>query len=241
MGNIPQQVGAAARDELAHINAGAYSMNRALFNAPADILSALGHGAYDFGRGFFGGAPAAAAAPAVHPAIAAAMGQPSPGAPVTQLTDKSMAQYGALTPAARAVLGNIDPNGVVKNAPNAPDPNAAALQGVPTWAQMMAGYAAGHGGNISLRAIDALAGAAAKGAQAGSAAKKLPSIADVAGQQALQLGTELFNQQKDDAIKSGDKNAYLKAALEHQDRLERLARARAIDPVSANGFSGGGN
>jgi hypothetical protein len=169
------------------------------------------------------------------------MGQPSPGAPVTQLTDKSMAQYGALTPAARAVLGNIDPNGVVKNAPNAPDPNAAALQGVPTWAQMMAGYAAGHGGNISLRAIDALAGAAAKGAQAGSAAKKLPSIADVAGAQALQLGTELFEHQKADAIKSGDNKAYWQAALEHQDRLERLARARAIDPVSANGFSGGGN
>jgi hypothetical protein len=79
------------------------------------------------------------------------------------------------------VLGNIDVNGVVQKAPNAPNQDDAALQGVPTWAQMMAGYAAGHGGKISLRAIDALAGAAQKGAVAGSAVRKAPSIADVAG------------------------------------------------------------
>src|SRR5438067_1597389 len=109
MGNIAQRAGAATADELAHLNDIAVGMNRSLFNAPSALISAIGHGAYDFGRGFFGGSPAVAAAPAIHPAVAAAMAQS--GVPVTQLTDKSIKQYGALSPAARAVLGNIDVNG----------------------------------------------------------------------------------------------------------------------------------
>jgi hypothetical protein len=224
-----QEAGANARvnaganaSDLANIIGAAHASN---FVVPQTIV--------DFARGFFGGAPAAAA---VHPAVAAAALYGNPQArPITPLDDNKISQLGALSPAARAVLGNIDVNGVVQKAPNAPNQDDAALQGVPTWAQMMAGYAAGHGGKISLRAIDTLAGAAQKGAVAGSAVRKAPSIADVAGAQAMQLGKEIFDHQSGEAAKGNDTNAYWKAALEYQDRLERLARARAVDPVTALG------
>jgi hypothetical protein len=238
MDNIAQRTGAATAAEIAHLNAIAAHMNRSLFNAPSALIGAIGHGAYDFGRGFFGGAPAPAAAAAVHPAVAATMSQPPAGTPVSPLTADSIKQYGALSPAARAVLGNIDTNGVVKTAPNQPDPNAPALAGIPTFAQMMAGYAAGNGGKISLTALEALAGAAQKGAAAGSAIRKLPGIADVAGAQALQLGTNLFGTQQQQAAQAGDKQGYQKSKELQLEFLERLARARAVDPLALSGYGG---
>jgi hypothetical protein len=114
---------------------------------------------------------------------------------------------------------------------------AGAPSAAPTFNDLLQAYGQANHGGISLRALDALAGVANKGAASAAAGRRLPSITDVAGAQALDLGNQLFQAQVQQAQASGDKNAYMQAIQDHQDRLERLARARAIDPT--NPYYGG--
>lgn len=62
--------------------------------------------------------------------------------------------------------------------------------------------------------------------------QRLPVISDIAGQKAIELGDQLANYKIDQAKKSGNTDAYLQAYQEQVDRYERLARARAVDPLS---------
>jgi hypothetical protein len=235
--NLPRsmlEAGYNARQNAIANNADAAEYNRAMFMAPYNVLSALG--ITDFARGLFGGAPANAApvnAAMVHtapPAAAASVpAQPPRGAPVTPLTDESIKQYGALSPAARAVLGHVNPQAAMA-APQA----TPSLQQNPSLMQMLAGYAAGNGGKISLHAISALSDAALKGASASAATARgstAPRIADIAGAQALKLGGELFNRQQAAAMAKGDNAAADKNVLAYRQLLLQLARARAVDPL----------
>ena len=106
--------------------------------------------------------------------------------------------------------------------------------GVPTFDQMLQAYAGANGDKISLREMSALADIAAKT----TATHHVPTFAEVVGQKALDAGDQLTQYKVNQAQAAGDKDAYFAALQERQDRLERLARARAIDPVSASQFDG---
>lgn len=101
----------------------------------------------------------------------------------------------------------------------------------PEFSQLVGMAAAANGGKINLRQLSALADVAYKTVPRRSV--KSPGIADIAGQRALELGEQLTQQRMAQAAASGDKQAYANAVQEQIDRYERLARARAIDPVTA--------
>jgi hypothetical protein len=238
-----QEAGANARANAAANAADAYEINKAMFLAPANILSTLGRGVVDFGRGFFGGQPVNAAM--VHQAAPArAVGpvaQPDSRMPVTPLTADSIGAYGALSPAAHAVLSRVNPSAVMAADKAQSDHVASVMQGVPSFNQLLAGYAAGHNGKISLQAISSLADSAQRGASASAATARgnvAPRIADIAGAQALQLGTNLYNQQKDEAAKAGNNEGYYNAQLKHLELLKELAKSRPMDPLAYGGGGG---
>jgi hypothetical protein len=145
--------------------------------------------------------------------------QPQRGAPQAAAARKATAPAPQKTPEA-AQRNSVDPRAPV---------------GAPTFDEMVSAYAAANGGQISLRQMSALADITQKTATR----TRAPTIRDIAGQQALDLGAQLRDYRIGLAQEAGDKNAYLSAIQQHQDMLERLANSRAIDPMTAYGFDEG--
>jgi hypothetical protein len=111
------------------------------------------------------------------------------------------------------------------------DPRAPT--GAPSFDQMIEAWAAANGGKISLNEIGRLADVANKTATR----QRQPSAADVAGEQALTFGSQLYRGKLEQSQKANDRNAYLKNSLDYLDFLERVSRSRAPDPLQ--GYYGG--
>jgi hypothetical protein len=80
------------------------------------------------------------------------------------------------------------------------------------------------------RFLEGLFGTTPQGGQAAPARAAVQAVAKAAPAQQQQAA-------QGPAGAPSDKNAYMQAIQDHQDRLERLARARAIDPT--NPYYGG--
>jgi hypothetical protein len=214
--------------------AGAGAVNAAkTFHNWVEAQPSLQQGLGAFARGVIAGPtaavvapPAAAQASGVYPAAvqAHAAGQ--------AMTANDIAHLGTLSAAARSVLTANSPKTLAaadSARTKSKGGDAAQPQGAPTFDQMLQAYSGANGGKISLREMSALADIAAKT----TAPHHVPSIADIAGQRALDLGDQFATQKMQEAAKAGNKDAYAAAAQEQLDRYERIARARAIDPATA--------